>query len=381
MPVLYLDRREALTFVYENQALFDAAGAANPFACSQWLRLFIRHIATENWRFIVPVRAEGCMLLYVRPDEPQRYFAPANHYAPLYAPVATSMADRTAVLQGLAQSLTKHRPDCAAVNFAPLDADASDTQALENAFDACGWVSKRYVCFGNWYLPSAGLSFDAYMSERDPHLYALWARKSKCFHSGDEGARIELYTSPAEAGEGLRAYGQIDARNRKRSEACPALILDWIRACAEQRWLRLGVAYVHDTPVAAQFWFTLHGRAYLYRSFFDETYARYAAPAVLTAHMIEHSLERDRVQEIIDLSGTDAFMRFWLPARRERIGLLMCNRGTMRGLLLATHQSCSDARQQWLRDFRPAPAMPPAPPPGFHAQHRRTGSDMSYVRL
>ncbi|MBX6393638.1 MAG: hypothetical protein IRY96_09190, partial [Burkholderiales bacterium] len=68
MPVLYLDRREALTFVYENQALFDAAGAANPFACSQWLRLFIRHIATENWRFIVPVRAEGCMLLYVRPD-------------------------------------------------------------------------------------------------------------------------------------------------------------------------------------------------------------------------------------------------------------------------------------------------------------------------
>ncbi|HEY9380612.1 MAG TPA: GNAT family N-acetyltransferase [Burkholderiales bacterium] len=348
-------KREALAFIAARRELFDAAGKSNPFAGSEWMRHFIEHIASDDWTFVASEYGdESAMLLYSRPDAPDRYTSVTNFDAALYSPLIGTAQERGRALNGLVRRIVTSHPQCEAINFAPLDAEHPDTAALTRAFVGCGWHIKRYVCFGNWYLPCAGMSFEQYLAHLDAPLYNTCAVKSKRFRAGEEGARIEIAIDPAEVDAGMKAYQRICDRNRKKPEPYPDFIHGWARICARNGWLRLGVAYIHNTPIAAQFWFTQQQRAYIFKLAYDASYARFSADMVLNAHMIQYSLENDGVREIDYLAGDDSYKRAWLPYRRERIGLMMCNPRTMRGQLLAAHQLASEARQYWLRTIRPA---------------------------
>lgn len=359
-----LDRREIQDYIREHRALFDVAGASNPFVGSEWLLPFIEHVAQDDWRFIVPEygsRSKSVMLLYSRMSDPHRYLPVTNYYASLYTPLISHTRPRSASFHALAEQITTALPECISINCAPLDGEAPGTLELERAFAAHGWHTKRYACFGNWYLPCAGLSFDRYLRERDMSLRMALERKERRFRLGEDGARLTILTSPNEVAAGMAAYERIHARGWNRTEPYPGFVHDWAHVCAAHGWLRLGLAYVHDTPIAAQFWFTRQRRAYIFKLAYDESYARFSASTVLSAHMMRHSLERDRVREIDYLTGDDAYKRAWMPRRRERIGLMLCNPRTMRGQLLSTHQLASEARQRWLRATRPTPGLPALP--------------------
>jgi len=353
-----LNRNDILDYVRMRRAFFDAASATNPFVGSDWLERFIEHVAQDDWRFIAPEHRDetsSLMLLYSRADDPQRWFSVTNHYASLYTPLIGATQQHAAVARVLAERITRETPDCISINCAPLDGDAAGTVALERAFAEQGWHTKRYSCFGNWYLPCAGLSFERYLHGRDAMLRTTVARKTRRFELGEDGARLVLLSTPAEVEAGMAAYERLRTRSWNRAEPYPDFVHAWARTCAQRGWLRLGLAFVHDTPIAAQFWFTRHRRAYIFKLAYDESYARFSAPTVLSAHMIRHSLEVDRVEEIDYLTGDDVYKRAWMPHRRERIGLMLCNPRTMRGQLLSTHQLASEARQRWLRSTRPAP--------------------------
>ena len=355
---------EALAFVAARRELFDAAGEINPFAGSEWTRHFIEHIAADDWTFIAPeYGGESTMLLHSRPDAPDRYASATNCDTALYSPLISTAREHGSALHGLARQIAINRPQCAAINFAPLDTEHPDTAALTRAFVNCGWYVKNYSCFGNWYLTCAGLSFEQYLACLDAPLYNIWAAKSKRFRAGEEGAHIEIATDPADVDAGMKAYQRVCERSWKKPEPYPDFIDGWARICARNGWLRLGLAYIHNTPIAAQFWFTQHRRAYIFKLAHDTSYARFSADTVLSAHMIQYSLENDGVHEIDYLTGDDSYKRAWLPCRRERIGLMVCNPRTTRGSLLAAHQLASEARQHWLRSIRPVnPANNPVPP-------------------
>ncbi len=351
-----LNKHEMSLFIRERRDLFDAAGETNPFAGSEWALHFIEQIAQDDWVFIVPeYGGESTMLLYSKPDAPDRYASATNWDAALYSPLIGMARERGPALNGLIRQIVAANPQCAAINFAPLDAEHPDTTALTRAFVGCGWHVKRYFCFGNWYLPCAGRSFEHYLACLDAPLYNTLAVKSKRFHTGEEGAHLEIAVDPADVDAGMEAYRRVCARSLKKPEPYPDFIHGWARICARNGWLRLGLAYIHNTPIAAQFWFTQHRRAYIFRLACDASYARFSADTVLNAHMIQHSLENDGVHEIDYLTGDESYKRAWLPCRRERIGLMVCNPRSARGSLLAAHQLASEAKQQWLRSIRPAP--------------------------
>ena len=69
----------------------------------------------------------------------------------------------------------------------------------------------------------------------------------------------------------------------------------------------------------------------------------------MTAHLIEHSLEQDRVTAIDYLSGDDPYKQTWMSGRRERVGLIACNLGNPRGALIAAYEYAGVLRQRWRR--------------------------------
>jgi CelD/BcsL family acetyltransferase involved in cellulose biosynthesis len=348
-----LNKIELLEFVRERPHLFDAAGYLNPFTCTAWTLHFIEQIAENEWMFVVPeylVDGDSLMLLYSERSSPHRKSAVTNYYASLYSPLISSARDRRAALGKLVQQLVELRPRCASINFAPLDKDSPDTAALSQAFSEHGWYVKRYSCFGNWYLPCTGLSFEEYMNSRDSKLYNTWARKSKKFRvggSGAERARLEIITDPKDTDRAIDAYERVYAKSWKKPEPYPDFVRGWANICARNDWLRLGLAWVNDIPVAAQFWFTMHHRACIFKLAYDEDYSKLSAGTVLTAHLLKHSLDQDHVMEIDYLTGDDAYKQSWMTHRRERIGLLACNPHTPRGLLISLTELAGELRQRW----------------------------------
>ncbi len=289
------------------------------------------------------------MLLYSDEKSPYRRSAVANYYTSLYSPLISSlesMEERTAVIEKLVQQLIQLRPRCSCVDLSPLDGDASETASLRQSMSALGWYAKEYKCFGNWYLPCANMSFNDYMRGRSSALLNTWTRKRKKFEQNSD-ARLEIVSDPSKVASAMDAYEAIYVKSWKKPEPYVDFVRNWAVVCAKNGWLRLGLAWLGDTPIAAQFWFTMHGRAYIFKLAYDEQHAKLSAGTVLSAYMFKHALDEDRVFEIDYLTGDDAYKQSWMTSRRQRVGILACNPWSPRGLLIGAKELAGDITKPW----------------------------------
>jgi hypothetical protein len=349
----FLNREETMTFVRERSELFDKAGDQNPFSTSAWILHFLQNVARDDWKFFIPeayVGGESIMLLYSESQNPHTRSALTNYYASLYSLMISSSSDRNTALRHLILQLVQLRPRCAVLNFAPIAQEDFDEVSLRQVFFNQGWYTKKYFCFGNWYLPCAGLKFEEYMKQRPSQTYNTWLRKRKKFHE-KKGARLEIITDVEGATIAMELYQTVYAKSWKKPEPYPNFISGWARICAENGWLRLGIAWIDDVAIAVQFWFTINRRAYIFKLAYDEDYSRWSAGTILSAHMIKYSLEEDQVIEIDYLTGDDNYKQAWMTHRRERVGVIACNLWNARGLATAATEYIGDLRRRW-RQFK-----------------------------
>jgi CelD/BcsL family acetyltransferase involved in cellulose biosynthesis len=83
-------------------------------------------------------------------------------------------------------------------------------------------------------------------------------------------------------------------------------------------WLRLAILTIEDKPAAAQFWFVAHGKASIFKLVYDETWKHYSPGSILISYLMEHVIEKDKVEEIDFLTGNDAYKQDWMSERRKR---------------------------------------------------------------
>lgn len=357
-----LTKAQTLQFIAENADLIDSdAGRINPFSTSAWLAHFVEHVLEADSS--VPVlrdRSDGesLMLLHRNARSSLDLTGLSNYYCSLYSPVLTSAIDRPAALRRLVRQIADGGPNCTTITLSPLDADCSDTASLEQALRADRWYVRRYFCFGNWYLPCESLSFKDYMASRDSKLLNTWNRKSKKFLASP-GNRLRIVRAPAEVEQAMDQYEQVYGKSWKQAEPYPHFVRGWARACAERGWLRLGIAQVDDVPIAAQFWFTINRRAYIFKLAYDEAYSAWSAGTLLSARMFEESLDADRVVEIDYLTGDDTYKRSWVTHRRERVGIVAHNLRSVRGIARALKEAAAEWRQRFASG-RPGDASGPA---------------------
>ncbi|MCK9686357.1 GNAT family N-acetyltransferase [Scleromatobacter humisilvae] len=352
-----MSKQEALAFVGANAALLDSkTNPPNPFASSEWVHHFIDQVADEDWRIVAlegMADSGNLMLAWHHVATPWRFTSLTNYYASLYSPLASlagSSEERAAAMRSVVQQLRSVRPRVATLQLAPLDGQSPDTVALLHELRHQGWHARQYFAFGNWTLPCEGLAFDAYIAARDSQVRNTLARKSKKLLAAGS---LEILTEEADVDRGMDAWDAIYSRSWKQREPYPDFVRGWARRCARRGWLRLGIASLEGKPIAAQFWFTIDRRAYIFKLAYDEEYSKWSAGTVLTAHMFRHALEADRVVEIDYLTGDDPYKSAWMSDRRERIGVLACNPRSPRGAWAAAREmagSLSAPLRQRLRE-------------------------------
>jgi predicted ATP-grasp superfamily ATP-dependent carboligase len=263
----------------------------------------------------------------------------ANFYTSLYSPVGMPGGAATpGCAEGLAQAITHDPQRWDVVDLHPVDASAAWVSALQVAFDAAGYVTDRYFCFGNWHLPVTHTSAAAYLASRPSRTRHTLERARRRLDRQPD-AELRIVTSEGSALDAaIRGYLKIYANSWKKPEPFPTFVPEFIRIAARKGWLRLGIVEIGGEAIAAQVWLVSERKASIFKLAYDERFSRFSAGTVLTAALMERVIDIDRVTEVDYLIGDDPYKQEWMTARRERVALIAFNRRTVRGLASAmTH--------------------------------------------
>ncbi len=255
-----------------------------------------------------------------------------NFYTSLYAPLRSASKDSKGALELLARAVQEDSAEWDAVDLKWLDGDSRVFHELQQAFRSAGMVVQTYFCAGNWFLPVNGKSYQQYLESLRSSVRNIARSKNRKIERSGR-ARVEIATKLEGLEPFVKAYEQIYASSWKVPEPYPQFILGLIRTCANQGWLRLGVAYVDGQPAAAQIWIVANGTASIYKIAYAKRFADLSIGSFLTMRMMEYALDVDHVREVDYLTGDDKYKQDWMSHRRERWGILALNPRTFRGAL------------------------------------------------
>ena len=283
-----------------------------------------------------------------RQFQPRTLRTLTNFYTSLYSPIASNN-EAVRLLTYAIQCIIESRLDWDVIDFSPLSMEHDSYLSLYKALLSHRLPRFSYFCFDNWYLLVQGRSYDEYFNGLPSRLKNTVKRKSKQFHAVD-GARLDLMSEPngEELDMGIANYVKVYNSSWKVHEPYPHFMPGLIRLCCRQGWLRMGFAYFHDQPIAVQIWIVCHGRAAIYKLAHDEKFDSYSVGSVLTAHIMRHVLDVDKVQEVDYLIGCETYKRDWMSHKRERRGIVAYNPRTMFGLLGAVKQALGEFRRKFL---------------------------------
>jgi CelD/BcsL family acetyltransferase involved in cellulose biosynthesis len=280
----------------------------------------------------------------------------SNWYSSLYGIVSEPATGQQRALAALAAAIAAERPRWDIVDLRPLDPNDPSFEALLQALRAAGMATQRYFCFQNWYLDVAGRCYDDYAAGLPSRLKNTLKRKGRQLEKSGR-ARFDIVTGGEPLESAIAAYEKVYAASWKSPEPTPAFVPGLIRLCADQGWLRLGIATVDGEPAAAQLWIVCAGVASIYKLAYDERFGSLSIGSLLTERLMRHVIDVDRVGEVDYLTGDDAYKRDWMSHSRERCGIIAFNLRSARGIAAAAFHLGGGLLKTGLRRLRRGPAM------------------------
>ena len=311
-----------------------ASAGQNMFCTLAWFENLVEHGFERQARLHLLLGTDNTGKQYLLPLVAGHGLTSlSNYYSSLYGPVQTVSTLPAEFLAQVSRHIRQDKARWAFVNLQPLAAESSFASETAASFSAAGYWTGHYACFGNWYLEVQGRSFAQYYGTLPSKLRHTVARgRARLTRAG--GWSICIYPSAEhDLATGLQSYETVYASSWKQTEPFPGFIPSLCRMAAAHGWLRLGILVFDGQPVAAQLWIVKDGIASIYKLAYDARFSRFSPGSVLSAHMMEHSIDQDRVREVDYLTGDDAYKKDWMSHRRERIGMIAFNPATLRGLV------------------------------------------------
>ncbi len=226
-----------------------------------------------------------------------------------------------------------------------MDARHPSFATTLTALRLAGLQPFTFFSHGNWYLPAGGRTFDDYFATLSSRVRNTVRRGEKRLLSG---GHVEILAGDTtdELQRAVDDWERIYAASWKRPEPFPGFMPGLIRLCAARRWLRMGIAYHENVPVAAQLWIVNAGRAAIYKLAYDQAFARLSAGTVLTARLMRQVIDEERVDEVDYLVGDDDYKKDWMTHRRARLGIVAYDWRHWRGLGGMLLQGIGQARRR-----------------------------------
>ncbi len=310
------------------------------FSSRSWFENFEQTILAESGRMHYVCHGYGAGLAVLPLWEPEpatlvqgrNVRQAGNYYTAHFGPLcAGPTADAERAVRGAIADVAARRPRWDSVALDLLDPESEDWRVLRAAFADQGWRTYSYFCHANWYLDCTELSFDDYLKSRGSSIRKSIANRERKFDRMDEG-EFYVVDGPDQADEALAVFLELSRVRWEKDEPFPDFIPGLVSLGARTGWLRLAIAKIGGRPAAAQLWFVVGDRAYIYKVAYDDEFKSLSIGAVVTLKMMRHVIDVDEVNEVDFLTGDEGYKESWMSGRREKWGFLALNPRSPRGL-------------------------------------------------
>lgn len=221
------------------------------------------------------------------------------------------------------------------IDLQSLPEEKFEFESMQTAAEKAGLVYQEYPCFGNWYLD--GIEYDSgrYLETLSSNICNNAKRYRKALERKGTLTRVLVTDGSKEKIDRfLDDYYSVYWESWKKTEADRTFHRDIATFACQKGWLRLGFLYFNGEPIAAQYWLVHGGVAHNLKLLFKEKFRKYVPGIILTIEVIRHLIDCDKVSALDFGIGDDPFKKDWMPKRRERKGVLICNK-TVKGRVVA----------------------------------------------
>lgn len=311
--------------------LFSIAETTSLFLSRHWFETLHAATGGRDWSLLIASVIDDRHVLAMLPliVHPNGHWASlTHHYTPFFS-VLCDEGHRQATLACLAEGLGQLRFQ--SLQIEPVDIESGTIRELLLAMQKCGFKSWHRFHSYNWVHLTGDQSYDDYMQDRPARLRNTIARKGRKLQR-EHGYEIRLFRGE-EVDPALVDYHAAYSTSWKANEQFGKLFNGMAIALAGPDWTRLAVLYAAGQPAAAQLWFVAHRKANIFRLAYDERWRSYSPGSILTAFMIRHVFEDDRVEELDFLVGNESYKQDWMSERRERSSLVFAAPPQPRGWL------------------------------------------------
>ena len=268
-------------------------------------------------------------------------------YTCIYRPLIAPDLDAGAVCEAFGRYCRQY----GVVRLDALPPEWPHWDALIAGARAAGLTLRCFDHFGNWQDDVGGLDWAGYLARRPGALRETIRRRLRRAERLPDAA----FTLIADAGgltAGIGAFEAVYDRSWKEPEPYPAFNAALMRTASALGILRLGLWSVAGTTIAAQFWIVERGRATVLKLAHDAAFKAHSPGTVLTAFMLRHLLDRERIDAIDFGRGDDPYKQDWAAQRRQRAGLLLLNPRRFGGFLAMLRHDLGRFRR-WARSAQP----------------------------
>ena len=333
----------------DGRNLFAAAGRECFFDGLPWFQVFSRYALDAGdevriysvgdssrggeFQLILPMLVRNTP---ARPWKPRKLSSLSSYYSSLFRPVWNGTVGQQPT-EELMRAIARESPRWDQIELKPLDRDSQSFELLVESLQAAGFIVQTYFCFGNWYLKVQDRTYEQYLDGLPSVLKNTLTRKTKKLTKSGR-AKIDIMTGGATLEDAIEAYNRVYQASWKKPEPYPEFVPGLIRTCAKTGTLRLGLIHVDGEPAAAQIWIVQDQRALIYKLAYDERFEELSVGTILTAALMKHVIDIDKVAEVDYLTGDDTYKKKWMSHRRERWGILAMNSRTPLGAIaIARH--------------------------------------------
>jgi len=251
-------------------------------------------------------------------------------YTSLWEPLLSEAAYSRGILLGLGRSFGEICRRHGTVRLEAMDATSPILPPLIAGFRAGGMLPLRFDHFGNWHQRLEN-TWPNYLASRPPELRETIRRRTKRLRA-DPGARITLVDRPTHLDQAIADYDAIYAASWKEAEPFKNFVAAYIREAAGEKTLRLFLLHLNEVPIAAQVWIVQDGTGHLLKLAHADSHHALSPGTVLMAHAIQHLMLHDSISDLDFGRGDDPYKSLWTTCRRQRVGLLLTNPKTIRGM-------------------------------------------------
>jgi hypothetical protein len=194
-----------------------------------------------------------------------------------------------------------------------------------------GLKYRTYFCFNDWYLDGINYDFKEYVRNLPKNLRRNIKRYEKSMQTiGD--LRFEMRRDNKNIDIFLDHYDQIRERSWKAVEKDKAFKREFYLMAAEKGWIRLGLLYSGETPVAGGKYLVFGKTVFGLDAVYDQNYEKNSPGTILTSKIIQYAIDNDKVA-MIDLGrGDETYKQEWVTKQWKIKGINIFNH-TLKGRL------------------------------------------------